>query len=589
MARNTYAVDEELERKFDFSKLKRSLFYVKPHIKPMLCALLISTCASLLSLLLPLMLSKALDEAIPNSDVKMLVHLAIITISVMIFSAVLEAVRGVIMARVGQKMVYNIRMDVFTHLQKLPFSYYDSRPHGKILVRVVNYVNNLSNTLSNGIVNTLISILDIFFIAIYMFLLDTKLAFVICLGIPPLMLVVFLLKNRQKKTLFMFNNKNSNLTAYSCEHIEGVKVSQIFNRQDENMSIYKTLNAIYRKAWYKMCLYINLLTPITEILQQVVVALVYIFGILIFKPSVEVGVLIAMATYASRFWQPIINLANLYNNFLTSISYLERIFQTLDEPIEIKDGENSCDIENMQGIVTFDDVCFEYEKGVPVLKNVSFKINKGESAAFVGQTGSGKTTIVSLISRFYDTTSGEILIDGIPIKDISIKSLRSNVSVMMQDSFIFSGTIADNIRYGRLDATDEEVKSAAKAVCVDEIIMKMENGYNTFVSEKGGQLSQGEKQLISLARTMLSNPSMLILDEATSNIDAKTEFMLKKGINHLLKDRTSFIIAHRLSTIRNCDRIMFVKDGEIVESGTHDELMAKKGLYYELCKTQQEG
>lgn len=586
MARNTYSVDETLERKFDFTKLKRAFIYLKPHKAKLLMAILLSSLSSILSLLPPFMLSKAIDKAIPDGNVKMLINLALITVGALIVSAVSGSLRGAIMAKVGQSIVYKLRMDVFTHLQKLPFSYYDSRPHGKILVRVVNYINNVSNTLSNGVINAIINVFNLFFIAVYMFLLDVKLSIVICLGLPPLLLIVFILKNKQKKTLFLFNNKNSNLTAFTCEFVEGVKVTQTFNRQQENMKIYDELNSVYRKYWYKMCLYTNLLSPISELLKQIIMGLVYVTGILLISPSVEIGVLIAMASYATSFWQPIINLANIYNNFLTTISYLERIFQTLDEPLAIEDKPGVKSLENIKGKIEFRNVDFEYEQGVKVLKNIHFEAKAGESIALVGPTGSGKTTIVNLISRFYNATGGNILIDDIPIEDVTIKSLRKHISVMMQDSFIFSGTIADNIRYGRLDATDVEVIEAAKTVCADEFISKMENGYYTAVTEKGSGLSQGEKQLISLARTLLSDPSVLILDEATSNIDAKTEHLLQEGIANLLKSRTSFIIAHRLSTIKNCDKIMYIQDGRIIEYGSHNELINKKGAYYKLCIAQ---
>ncbi len=586
MARNTYSQDETLERKFDLSKLKRALIYLKPHKAKLITAILLSSLSSILSLLPPYMLSKAIDEAIPDGNIKMLVHLALITIGALIISTIFGSLRGVIMAKVGQNIIYKLRMDVFKHLQKLPFSYYDSRPHGKILVRVVNYVNNVSNTLSNGIINAIINVFNLIFITIYMFLLDVKLSIVICLGLPPLLLIIFLLKSKQKKTLFEFNNKNSNLTAFTCEFVEGVKVTQTFNRQQENLKIYNDLNNIYRKYWYKMCLFTNLLSPISELLKQIIMGLVYITGILWISPSVEIGVLIAMASYATSFWQPIISLANIYNNFLTTISYLERIFQTLDEPIEINDKPTAKSIDEIKGNIKFENVNFEYEKDIKILKDICFEAKAGESIALVGPTGSGKTTIVNLVSRFYNVTDGKILIDDVPIEDIKLNSLRKHVSVMMQDSFIFSGSIADNIRYGKLDATDEEVIDAAKIIGADKFISEMKDGYNTVVSEKGGQLSQGEKQLISLARTLLSNPSVLILDEATSSIDAKTEQLLQEGISNLLKNRTSIIIAHRLSTIKNCDKILFIKDGKIAESGSHEALMKKKGLYYTLYTTQ---
>ena len=579
MARNKYDVDEELDRHLDFGRLKRALVYVRPHAGMMLVAFLISTVASVLGLLSPMFLQEAIDEAMPNQDVMHLVRLAIFTLLTIVCSSLLSGLRGIIMSRIGQDIIYRIREDLFEHLQKLPFSYYDSRPHGKILVRVVNYVNNVSDSLTNGIINAIIDILNVIFIAVFMFLLNAKLAFFVLVGIPVLLVFMFLVKNVQKKAHLISNNKNSNLTAYACENIQGVRVVESFNRQDYNLEVYDELNRDCRKAWYKMVLLSVVPAIASENLKQWVVGLVYIAGVIWIAPesgAIEIGVLLAMASYASRFWDPIISLADIYNNFLTSASYLERIFQTMDEPVDIADSETAQPIENMKGTVEFKNVNFAYERDIRVLKDISFKVSPGESVALVGPTGSGKSTIVNLISRFYNVTSGQLLIDGIDINDITIHSLRTQMGIMLQDSFIFSGTIADNIRYGRPDATMEEVKAACKAVCADEFIEALPGGYETEVNERGGMLSQGQKQLVAFARTMLCNPAILILDEATSSIDAKTERLLQQGIESLLKNRTSFIIAHRLSTIKNCDKIMFIQNGQIVEVGNHDELMAKK-------------
>ena len=586
MARNKYDIDESIEKEFDFKKLKRAAVYMKPYLKLMVLALLVSFLGSALGLLAPTLLEKAMDVAIPNEDMSYLVRLSLMTLGAVLLGSVFGAVRGIIMSYVGQSMIYDIRKDLFDHLQDLPFSYYDSRPHGKILVRVVNYVNSVSDILTNGAINVILELLNIIFITAYMFAMDAKLALIIMSGMPVLFVVVFLLKNTQKRANTEYNNKQSNLTAYTCEAIEGVKVSQIFNRKDENKNIYDRLNRIYQKVWFKMAYLNNLLGPITEILKQFILCLVYIAGILWISPSVEVGVLIAMATYASNFWQPIISLANIYNNMLKAMSYLERIFQTIDEPVDIKDSENSKPLENMKGAVDFRNVTFEYEKGVTVLKDMSFSVKPGEHIALVGPTGAGKSTVVNLISRFYNVTDGELLIDGENINDITVHSLRSQMGIMLQDSFIFTGTVADNVRYGKLDATDEEVRAACKAVCADGFIEQMENGYDTEITERGGQLSQGEKQLIAFARTMISNPAILILDEATSSIDAQTEMLLQQGIESLMKGRTTFVIAHRLSTIKNCDRIMYIADGKILECGSHAELMEKKGYYYKLSTAQ---
>ena len=584
--RNKYDVDEALDQGFDFSKLKRSIVYVKPYAKLMLLALGLSMLGSLLGLATPVLLQKAMDVAIPNGDINMVVKLAFASLGLVVVATIFGAIRGVIMSHCGQSIVYDIRKDVFDHLQELPFSYYDSRPHGKILVRVVNYVNSVSDSLTNGLVNAILELLNLIFITGYMFSINVRLSLIILSGMPFLLAFILLLKNVQKKANFDNNNKNSNLTAYTCEAIEGVKVSQIFRRQKENQKIYGRLNREYQKAWYKAAYLNNMMGPVTENLKQWVLCLVYIGGILWISPSVEIGVLIAMATYASKFWQPVISLANIYNNLIKTMSYLERIFQTIDEPVDICDSPEAKPLPDMQGRVEFQNVRFAYEKDYYVLKGVDLTVEKGQRIALVGPTGSGKSTIVNLISRFYNVTEGKLLIDGVDINDITLHSLRSQMGIMLQDSFIFTGTIADNIRYGKLDATDEEIRAAARAVCADEFISQMEQGYDTPVTERGGMLSQGERQLIAFARTMVSDPAILILDEATSSIDAKTEKLLQQGIEKLMENRTSFVIAHRLSTIRNCDKILYIDGGEIKEAGTHDELMAKKGYYYRLSTAQ---
>ena len=447
MQRNKYDIDEALEQSFDFTKLARALVYVKPYAPKMLFVLFLACVAVVLSLISPSLLAHGMDVAIPNGDVELLIRLGIVCILVTVINPIISAVRSYLMSKIGQNMILDIRRDVFSHLQKLPFAYYDSRPHGKILVRVVNYVNNVSDMLTNGMITAIVDLLNMVFICVFMFILSPRLALVILAGLPVLFVFIFYFKGKQKKANLRYNNKNSNLTAFTCEHINGVKVSQIFARQEENMKIYDRLNREYRRAWFERLYLTNSLGPITSMLSRIVLSCVYVGGAVLFVPTVEVGVLIAMGTYAQRFWQPVISLANIYNNLLTTLSYLERIFQLLDEPIDIADGEGAHELESMRGEVEFSDVSFSYEKGIKVLDNVSFKVEAGQSIALVGETGSGKTTIVNLLSRFYDASEGEVKVDGIDVRDITIHSLRSHMGIMLQDSFIFSGTIRDNIRY----------------------------------------------------------------------------------------------------------------------------------------------
>ena len=589
MQRNKYDIDETLDRSFDFSKLGRALVYVKPYAPRMLFVLFLACAAAILSLVSPMLLQRAMDDAIPNEDTALLIRLGIVCILVTATNPILSALRSYLMSKVGQSMVLDIRRDVFHHLQQLPFAYYDSRPHGKILVRVVNYVNNVSDMLTNGMITAIVDLLNMVFITVFMFIISPRLALVILAGLPVLFAVIFYMKGKQKKANLHYNNKNSNLTAFTCEHINGVKVSQIFARRDENMDIYSRLNRDYRRAWFKRLYLTNSLGPITSLLSRIVISFVYVCGAILFVPVSDVGVIIAMGTYAQRFWQPVISLASIYNNLLTTLSYLERIFQLLDEPIDISDAEGARELDHMRGDVEFRGVTFSYEKGIKVLDDISFEVKAGQSIALVGETGSGKTTIVNLLSRFYEASEGQVLVDGEDVRDLSIRSLRSHMGIMMQDSFIFSGTIRDNIRYGKLDATDEEIEAACRAVCAHEFISEMPDGYDTVVNERGGSLSEGQKQLIALARTMISDPSVIILDEATSSIDAKTEKMLKEGIDRLLEGRTSFIIAHRLATIKECDRILLIDRGRIIEDGSHEELMALGGRYHHLCTVQSQG
>ena len=545
--------------------------------------------ASALTMMIPIFFQRIMDYYIPEKDMGKITLVSLLTLAVATYSAIAMRFKTKTMTIVGQNIIHAIRTDIFDHLQELPFSYYDDRPHGKIQVRVVNYVNSLSDLLSNGIVNTVTDLCNLFFIIIFMLICDTRLTLICLCGLPLLALVIIFIKKKQRRAWQVQSNKQSNLNAYIAESINGIRVTQSFVRENENNQIFNDLSRNYRKAWMRAVKFNFTMGPSVDVISAVTTSFIYVLGIRwILAPdaTLTVGVLIAFTAYIGRFWAPINTLAGFYNSLLTAISYLERIFETIDEPVLVKDADGATDMPPIRGEVEFKDVAFSYEEGHRILENINFTVKPGETYAFVGPTGAGKSTIVNLISRFYNVDSGQLLIDGTDISTVTIHSLRSQMGVMMQDSFIFSGTIMDNIRYGNREATDEEVIAAAKTVCAHDFISQMENGYYTEVNERGSRLSAGQRQLISFARALLANPKILILDEATSSIDTETEILLQKGLNELLKGRTSFIIAHRLSTIKNADCIMYVDKGGILERGTHEELLAQRGAYYGLYMSQ---
>ncbi|MED9905090.1 MAG: ABC transporter ATP-binding protein [Lachnospiraceae bacterium] len=589
MARNRYDVDEVLEDSFDLNQLKRLAGYISPYKKRMALVIILMLSSSALTMLVPIFFQQIMDISIPQKDMNSIILYSILTFLIALYSAFALRMKIKHMSVMGQNIIHDLRSDIFGHLQELPFSYYDDRPHGKIQVRVVNYVNSLSDLLSNGIVNTFTDLCNLFFILIFMFIEDVRLTLVCLCGLPVLALVIVFIKKRQRRAWQIQSNKQSNLNAYIAESINGIRVTQSFVREQENTGIFNNLSKNYRSAWMRAVIFNFTLWPCVDIISTVTTSFIFVLGVrFILAPSstLTVGVLIAFTAYISRFWQPINTLAGFYNSLLTAISYLERIFETIDEPVLVKDAPNAVPMPPIHGEVTFEDISFSYEEGHKILNSINFTAHQGESYAIVGPTGAGKTTIVNLISRFYNVDSGRVLIDGVDISGVTLHSLRTQMGIMMQDSFIFAGTIMDNIRYGNMSATDEEVIAAAKTVCAHDFIMEMENGYYTEVNERGSRLSAGQRQLISFARALLANPRILILDEATSSIDTETEILLQKGLNRLLKGRTSFIIAHRLSTIKTADCIMYVDKGDILEKGNHDELMAKKGEYYRLYMSQ---
>ncbi|MCH4057313.1 MAG: ABC transporter ATP-binding protein/permease [Lactobacillaceae bacterium] len=588
MARNQSNQDEELTKQFNWHDYQRLAQYLKPYMKRIYLILIVIILANVAGMLGPYFTKITIDTIIPQKNYRDLWIMGGLFTASLFFIGWCLRYRIYAITELGQDVLKDMRLDIFQHLQKLSFSYFDSRPHGKILIRVVNYINTLSDLLSNGLVNLISDIFNVIITLIFMFAINAKLTWYSLILIPVLILMVWFIQDRQRKAYQILSNKQSNLNAYIHESISGIKVTQSFAREKENFRIFEEDNEAYRSSWMHAVKIQFLLWPGVQNIAVLTMCLIYFVGIRQIGVDVSTGTLIAFIGYINNFWNPVINIGNFYNSLITATAYLERIFETMDEVPKIQDHPNAKSLPQIEGNVTFDHVNFRYEPGKNILKDVSFHVDQGQSVALVGPTGAGKTTIINLLSRFYDVNEGKVLIDQHDVRDVTLGSLRKQMGVMLQDTFIFSGTIMDNIRYGKLDATDEEVVAAAKIVRADDFISELKDGYQTTVEERGSTLSAGQRQLVAFARVLLADPRILILDEATSSIDTKTEELLQSGLLALLKGRTSFIIAHRLSTIKNCDQIFYVDNGKIMEHGTHDELMHDHGLYYQLYQSQYE-
>ncbi|EAF4645855.1 ATP-binding cassette domain-containing protein [Listeria monocytogenes] len=586
MARNKFDIDEELETAFSAAHLKRILVYVKPYQKSIYITLFVILLANVATMIGPYLTKIVIDDTIPNKNMTQLFWIAIIFIVSVVVTGLCMRYRIRSITLIGQDILKDMRTAIFGHLQKLPFSYFDSRPHGKILIRVVNYINMLSDLLSNGLINLISDILSVIVTLGFMLMIDPVLTLYSLALIPVLFVIVMVIKTAQRKAYQVLSNKQSNMNAYIHESIAGIKVTQSFSREEENFEIFTEVSNEYRRSWMKAVKIQFLLWPGIQNIAVMTTCLIYFVGIKGYGVDVSTGTLIAFIGYVGNFWNPVINIGNFYNSLITATTYLERIFETMDVEPDIKDVPNAKKMPPIVGNVDFKDVYFRYEEGVDILKGINFHVDAGESIALVGPTGAGKTTIINLLSRFYNINSGEILVDGENVEEVTLRSLRSQMGVMLQDTFIFSGTIIENIRYGKLDATEEEIIAAAKVVRAHDFISGLKDGYYTEVKERGSTLSAGQRQLISFARALLADPKILILDEATSSIDTQTEILLQEGLERLLEGRTSFIIAHRLSTIKNSSRIFYIDNGRIQEAGSHEELMAQHGYYYNLYQSQ---
>lgn len=591
MAINTTKQDETVSKMSKMKTTMRLLSYLKTCKKEVFGVLVAMTVSVGISLVNPLLIEEIIDTYLPTGDIKGLMKVGIFALIINIIFILMVKIRMYVMAKVSNKILRDIRQELYEHIQTLSFTFFDGRPTGKILARIIGDINSLKRVLSNAVTMLIPSIFTLGGVMAIMLSKNVALG-LYCLCAVPVMLISLILLNRATYPMWQnFRKKSSNLNAYVHEDISGMSVVMSFAAQKETEKTFYGLVDEHRNSFITAVRYTDLFGPITEICWGVSAMMLYWGGTKMMGiGEVSMGTLVAFGTYVGMFWEPVTNIAQFYNQVITNISAAERVFEVLDTPAEIKDAPGAVTLPDIQGSVAFENVSFTYDEGTPeetkVLESVSFEVHPGERIALVGATGAGKTTIVNLLSRFYDIQAGNIRVDGYDIKEVTLASLRQQMGIMTQENFVFHGTVADNIRYGKLDATMEEIITAAKAVNAHDFIMSMEKGYDTELQERGAGLSIGQRQLIAFARTMISMPKILILDEATSSIDTKTEIAVQKGIEGLLKGRTSFVIAHRLSTIQNADRIFVIGDGGIIEEGSPKQLMEKKGFYYQLYMAQ---
>ncbi len=585
--KNTYRVDEADVAAISAGQIKRLLHYLKPYRKQVMITIALMFTATLTELIGPLLLQRSVDVYIPTENMRGLLGISLAYLGALGFSYFCTRAKIRLAHRTGQNALLDLRKALFNHVQSLSFNFFGNIPAGKLIVRIVNDIDTLNNLFTNGIVNVFTELSMLFAAAVMMFVIHPRLAMVTLSTVPIFMALLFITRSAIKREWRFVRKKLSNLNAYIHESIAGMKVVQAYVRQRENDRIFHTVLDDVFNSWMRAIRINSAYGPAVELISVLGTVIIFWYGArLLAIDDISVGVVIAFTVYLRRFWQPVMMLTGYYNQLLVAMASSERIFELMDEEPEIAISSEAIPLDKVQGSVEFANVTFSYEEGQTVLHNTDFQIEPGETIAIVGPTGSGKTTIISLLSRFYDPLQGKILIDGQDLKNITLKSLRENIGIMLQDPFIFRGTILDNIRYGRLEATEEEIIEVAKAVHVHDFIGMQEKGYHTEVNERGSNLSIGQRQLICFARVLLADPSILILDEATASVDTHTELLLQKAIDKLLEGRTSFVIAHRLSTIRNADRIMVINKGRIAEMGSHEQLVNNEGLYHQLYTVQ---
>ncbi len=581
---NKYDVDEK-NTNFSLKNLKRALKYSKKYKKQLLLVFFIHLSITLISLIYAKIIQYGIDNITKKMIFESLVKFFIISASLQVVVVLLHNFRNKKLTKVNENVIEDLKNDLFTHLQYLSSNYYDTRPHGKILVRLTEYSENVSTLITNGLIDTILQLLSITLTLIFMIITNISLTLITLLGVIILTIIFSFTTKIKRKLKHQINNKKSNMNAYFYETIKGLDTTKIFNRSYENEKIHDSLTDAFFEAYCKYIKYSNISWSSTAIVSNTVQIAIYTIGIFYLFPSITLGTIVTMGSYSTRFWNPIKNLFLRMDEFIESMTSLERILETLDEPITIKNNENPVKKE-IEGNIEFKDVVFQYNDDKIILDNISFKIKQGQKVAIVGETGSGKTTIANLIARFYDINKGNIYIDNTDIKDYDLNCLRRQVSIMQQDNYLFTDTIMNNLKYGNINISDKEIINLCKKIDLDDWIKEFANGYETVLENHGNTLSDGEKQLLSYIRVLINDPKILVLDEATSKIDVRTENLIQNKINNLIKDKTTITIAHRLSTIVNSDIILFIKDKKILEIGNHQELMKKKGEYYKLFSSQ---
>jgi ATP-binding cassette subfamily B protein len=584
-----YTVDQAVEKPFNWKQMWRLLTYLKPYSKTYLPAAIIAMLIStVVRLVVPILIGKvAIDVAIADGDVTMLTYL-VIGIGVLYLISYAGNVYRIKWVNIlGQNVIYDLRQHLFSHVQRLSHRFFDSRSAGSILVRIMNDINSLQELFTNGIINLLMDIITLTGIIVILFVLDPNLALAIMIVLPIMFYISTKLRRNIRRSWQNVRIQQSRMNSHLNEGLQGMRITQSFTQEKENAEYFDGVNEANFSSWRTATKKSAMFRPFVEMSNAIGTIILISYGAyLILNGGIEIGTFVTFAFFLGMFWEPISRLGQAYNQLLMAMSASERIFEFLDEEPNVEEKEDAHVFTNMKGEIIFDKVQFSYDEDRIALHEISLEIKQGQSIALVGHTGSGKSTIANLISRFYDPTKGTVRIDGHDLRDVTLDSLRKKISVVLQDTFIFSGTIMENIRFGRPNATDKEVIDAAKIVGADDFIQRMADGYKTEVEERGNILSAGERQLLSFARALLADPSILILDEATASIDTETEVKIQEALGKLLKGRTAIIIAHRLSTIRGSDNIFVLENGKILENGSHAELMQKRGEYYGLVKSQ---